>query len=136
MNEQEVINENARQQRVSFSWMTKNLGRYRPSSATSQLMADYINARGLPWEEDSLEEAFNALVASGQVEEAENSSEPVLKATPIPTPELPPWGFQLTRQAVKEMDAATLRAHMLSKQYGREFSQAVNDLRITKGEIQ
>lgn len=141
---QRITDENARASAVSIRWMTRNLHRYKPDNRTAQLIGDYVLKHKLAWTEESIDAAFDALVAAGEIEEQENSNDTPPNPPPAPTaadPNAPPWlaaGYSnpLGKSDIRRMRVPEMKAFLRDKRFGTLFEQQIRDLKVTnKGEL-
>jgi hypothetical protein len=123
--------ENARQAAVSYRWLQKHLD-FVMNSWNGQLMAKYILVRNLPWAEASLEEAYN--FCRDGFDDSPDPTPATVEPQAAPLDDTPPYG-PITKETVRAMDRTEMSKWMRDKKWGKQFVDAINSLKMKKGDL-
>jgi hypothetical protein len=116
---------------VSIRWMRARLEDGGPvlkvCTENAAAIGNYVKTHNLPWTEESLDEAYEALKdIPGALIFEQDTPAPKVPAPSEPIAPEFPWGDRLTKKAVDNMSRDDYKKFMLSKKFGEEFKSQVS----------
>jgi len=127
------IRENARQAKVSYQWMQRNLD-FVPNRFNANLISLYIKTRGLSWDIENLQ-AAHEFVKDGYDPNPDEQATPSAPEAPPIREDLPEWQGKITREYIRDLSRQDMHRFMKDPKFGKEFVKQVNDLKLTRGAI-
>ena len=124
---QAIETENERQKVVSLLWRQKRVIDFKPSPSNIEKMGNYISSKNLPWVEDSLDEAFDALQDSLEpITPADISaqSQTVSRQITEKKPEFE-WPYPLTKKSINSIQPKDFRRWLKNREFTEQLNAAL-----------